>query len=532
MVRTARTATSTPWSIRTLGEGAVRLSVLSGVLCTAALAVGSLSLPVSAQAAPGVLKAAIPSASCQPGGVTAADRAIAEALRPAMTGQRLGRAVNGYNISCARAIVRHVLSRGLPARAAVIAVTTAIAESTLHNYTLAVDHDSLGLFQQRPSMGWGRPDQLLDPAFATGAFLDKLIRSYPADRWMAGDIGQISQRVQVSRYPAAYGPEANDARLIVSQLWTSSGTSASTSAPATQPAAPKKAAPKKPAGPFSKALLKTVPGLPGTFDDRHQVLLADWNADGHPDLVVVQQSGTTSGATEVRVVSGANDFQPLLLHTAIPLGPTDNRYEFSMADWNFDGRPDLVVTQKAGTASGRTEVRVLDGASFLRRYLQETATVLGPTDACHAFSAADWNADGRPDLAVVQKCGTASGRTEVRVLDGASNLQRYLQESVTPLGPTDARHTVSVADWNGDLYLDLVVTQKSGTKTDRTVLQVLDGAAQYKRLLGKPATAHVATDERHSLVVVDWNRDGRLDLMVVQRWGTAAGRTEAQILAG
>jgi hypothetical protein len=77
-----------------------------------------------------------------------------------------------------------------------------------------------------------------------------------------------------------------------------------------------------------------------------------------------------------------------------------------------------------------------------------------------------------------------------------------------------------------------VVTQKSGTKTDRTVLQVLDGAAQYKRLLGKPATAHVRTDERHSLAVVDWNRDGRLDLMVVQRWGTAAGRTEAQILAG
>ncbi|MEU8231486.1 VCBS repeat-containing protein [Actinoplanes sp. NPDC048967] len=507
----------------------MRLSALSGVLCAAALVTASLSLPAAATAAPAAAKAAIPSAPCAPGGVTAADRAVAQRLRPAMTGQRLGPALSGYNVSCARAIVRHVIGRGLPARAAVIAVTTAITESTLHNYTLAVDHDSLGLFQQRPSMGWGSPEQLLDPGFATGAFLDKMLRTHSAGSWQAGDIGQISQRVQVSRYPAAYGPEANDARLIVGQLWTSSTGSSATTGTAK---APKKSTPKKPSGPFSKSLLQTVPGLPGTFDDRHQVLLADWNGDGRSDLVVLQQSGTTSGATEVRIVSGASDFQNLLLHTAIPLGPTDARTTFAMTDWNFDGRPDLVVTQKSGTASGRTEVRVLDGASFLRRYLQETATVLGPSDDCYAFAVADWNADGRVDVAVIQKCGTKSGRTEVRVLDGAANLQRYLQDSPTPLGPTDARHTFTVADFNGDLNLDLVVTRKSGAKSDKTVLQVLDGASQYRNLLGKPITARVSTDERHSLSVLDWNRDGRLDLVVVQKYGTAAGRTEAKILAG
>jgi hypothetical protein len=474
------------------------------------------------------LKAPIPTASCHPDGVAAADEAIAERLRSSMTGPRLGRAVTGYNISCARAIVRHVLGRGLPARAAVIAVTTAITESTLHNYTVAVDHDSLGLFQQRPSMGWGRPEQLLDPGFATNAFLNKLIRTHPANTWMAGDIGQISQRVQVSRYPAAYAPEAHDAQLIVGQLWTRPDAAASKA----EPTAPEKSAPKEPVGPFRKALLEAVPGLPGTFDDRHQVLLADWNGDGRADLVVVQQSGTASGVTEVRVLNGALNFQHLLLHTATPLGPTDLRHTFSVADWNADGRGDLVVTQKSGTASGRTEVRVLDGASFLQRYVQEAATVLGPTDACHAFSVADWNADGRPDVVVVQKCGTASGRTEVRVLDGASNLQRYLQEAATVLGPTDARHTVSVADWNHDLHLDLVVTQKSGTESDRTVLQVLDGASKFQRFLVKTSTAPVSTDDRHSLSMVDWNRDGRLDLVVIQKWGTAGGRTEARILAG
>jgi hypothetical protein len=523
------------------GEGDVRISALPSAVLTAAVAIGSLCLPATAQAREGIDPAVvaarakpIPSTACHPDGTTTADKAVADGLRPSMTGNRLGRALNGYNISCARAIVRQVLRRGLPARAAVIAVTTAIAESTLHNYTLAVDHDSLGLFQQRPSQGWGRPDQLIDPAFATDAFLNKLLRSYPANSWTAGDIGQISQRVQVSKYPDAYKPEANDARLIVGQLWNRSGATTPTPPATTAPEAPAQPTPakRKATGPFSKSLLKTVPGLPGTFDDKHQVLLADWNGDAQADLVVVQQSGTATGKTEVRVVNGAYKFQHLLLDTATPLVSTDAPAEFAMTDWNFDGRQDLVVTQKSGTASGRTELRVLDGASFLQRYLQETVTVLGPTDACQSFSVADWNADGRPDLMVVQKCGTASGHTEIRVLDGASNFQRYQQESATPLGKTDARHTFSVADWNGDLYLDLVVTQKSGPKSDKTELSVLDGSSQYRKLLVKPRKAQLKTDDRHSLAVTDWNRDGKLDLVVVQKWGTADGRSAAQILAG
>jgi hypothetical protein len=89
-----------------------------------------------------------------------------------------------------------------------------------------------------------------------------------------------------------------------------------------------------------------------------------------------------------------------------------------MADWNGDGRLDLVVLQKSGTASRRTEVRVLDGASNFRRFLLQTSTAQGPTDDRHDLSIADWNGDGRLDLVVVQKSGTASGRTEARVLAG------------------------------------------------------------------------------------------------------------------
>src|SRR5699024_4729489 len=134
-------------------------------------------------------------------------------------------------------------------------------------------------------------------------------------------------------------------------------------------------------------------------------------------LVTVQRSGTVSGRTELYVLDGASNFQRLLVHTGTALPPTDERHSFSVADWNGDGRPDLVVIYRSDTASGRTELQVVDGASGFQRYLMHTATALGPIDRRHEVSVADWNGDGRLDLVVVQKSGTASGRTEVQVLD-------------------------------------------------------------------------------------------------------------------
>ena len=518
----------------------MRVLGLPSILVAAALAAGSLLVPASAQAGgpPSAAKSmiaamAIPSAPCQPDGVAAADDAIAGRLRPLMNGRRLGRSVGGYHISCARAVVDNVKARGLGERAAVIAVTTAITESTLHNYTVAVDHDSLGLFQQRPSKGWGQPGQLVDPRYATHTFLNAMIRKHPAGGWLTGDVGQICQRVQGSAYPAAYAPEAHDASLIVAALWQ-------LAAPAAEPAesGTASAPPKEPTGPFQRSVMAAVTSQ-GPTDARHDASMADWNGDRRPDLVMVQRSGTVTGRTEVYILdgrptlpNGASGFQRLLLHTATALGPTDNRYAFSMADWNGDGRPDLVAIQKAGTASGRTELQVIDGASSFQRILLHTGTMLGMTDNRHAFSVADWNGDGRLDLVVVQKSGTASRRTEVRVLDGASNFGRYLLETVTALGPTDHRYDLSTADWNGDGRLDLVAVQKSGAKSRQTEVRVLDGASNFDRALLLKSTAEGPTDDRHDLSVADWDGDGRLDLVVVQKSGTASGRTEARVLAG
>ena len=96
----------------------------------------------------------------------------------------------------------------------------------------------------------------------------------------------------------------------------------------------------------------------------------------------------------------------------------NDRPDTVVTDWNGDGRPDLVAVQKSGTTSHKTEVTVLDAASNLQRPLVKAPTALAATDDRHDMDVVDWNGDGRLDLLIVQKSGTASGRSETRVLAG------------------------------------------------------------------------------------------------------------------
>jgi hypothetical protein len=106
------------------------------------------------------------------------------------------------------------VSRGLPARAVSIALATAYQESKLRNLTHG-DRDSLGLFQQRPSQGWGTEEEVRDPYHATNAFFDALAK-IPDYKDMR--ITEAAQKVQRSGYPEAYEEHAPDARTLASVL--------------------------------------------------------------------------------------------------------------------------------------------------------------------------------------------------------------------------------------------------------------------------------------------------------------------------
>ncbi|WP_051791585.1 C40 family peptidase [Amycolatopsis jejuensis] len=96
-----------------------------------------------------------------------------------------------------------------------IAIATGLVESGLRNLDHG-DRDSLGVFQQRPSQGWGSPADILNPVHATNTFLDHLI-AIPG--WDTLPPGQAEQAVQHSGFPGRYGPREPEATQIVTTLW-------------------------------------------------------------------------------------------------------------------------------------------------------------------------------------------------------------------------------------------------------------------------------------------------------------------------
>jgi hypothetical protein len=131
-------------------------------------------------------------------------------------------------VSNARTIVGVVVAQKLPRRAAVIAVATAMTESHLRNHHYG-DRDSEGLFQQRPSQGWGTAKQVVNPQHATRRFLDAL--QHVPD-WRSRPLTVDAQAVQHSAFPAAYAQWEPLAKSLVNALLPTAGTTKKSPVPA------------------------------------------------------------------------------------------------------------------------------------------------------------------------------------------------------------------------------------------------------------------------------------------------------------
>ncbi|MBX7267003.1 hypothetical protein KIF24_13860 [Micromonospora sp. Llam7] len=129
--------------------------------------------------------------------------------------------LNDEQTANAKAIVAATKKAGMDERAAVVAIGTALQESKLENLGHLGDrndHDSQGLFQQRPSSGWGTVEQITDPEYATLAFLKGLKQ---VDGWQDMPLTEAAQTVQVSAYPDHYAQWEQQAADLVAAHWTS-----------------------------------------------------------------------------------------------------------------------------------------------------------------------------------------------------------------------------------------------------------------------------------------------------------------------
>ncbi len=123
-------------------------------------------------------------------------------------------ALDAEQVANAATITAVGLRRGVSHRGLVVALATAWQESKLENLS-GGDRDSIGLFQQRPSQGWGKPEQIADPRYAANAFYTALLK---VKGWEKMRVTDAAQEVQRSAHHEAYEKWVDESEIMASAL--------------------------------------------------------------------------------------------------------------------------------------------------------------------------------------------------------------------------------------------------------------------------------------------------------------------------
>ncbi|GAB7047805.1 hypothetical protein [Catenuloplanes indicus] len=122
--------------------------------------------------------------------------------------------LDAHQMANAATIAAVGIRQKMPEYAVIVALATAFQESKLENLT-GGDRDSVGLFQQRPSQGWGTPEEILDPRYASAKFYGALKK---VKGWEDMRVTDAAQQVQRSAYPEAYEKWAEESEVLTKAL--------------------------------------------------------------------------------------------------------------------------------------------------------------------------------------------------------------------------------------------------------------------------------------------------------------------------
>jgi hypothetical protein len=202
-----------------------------------------------------------------------------------------------------------------------------------------------------------------------------------------------------------------------------------------------------------------------------------------------------------------------LMETGLPIPATAHKKTFVVAS-----NGDLFVILQTGTGSIMTEVHVLSAASDYQKFVTQTKTPIPETVRDYQFAVAT-----NRDLFAIKNFSTGSRKTEVHVLSAASNYQKFVTQIATPLPEMSLNYAFAVAP-NRDLF----VIKKGGTDSRSTEVHVLSAASNYQTYILHTGTVIEETDSGGDFAfAVGANRD----LFVIRHSYTSPRPVDVRVLS-
>jgi hypothetical protein len=258
------------------------------------------------------------------------------------------------------------------------------------------------------------------------------------------------------------------------------------------------------------------------------------------DIAVVSKMDAGSNTTALHILNGSNGYQNFTFQDGTHLHQTgsDNNWNFLYGDYNNDGYKDLFALNRSTGGSNKTEVHILDGKTGYNSFIDNIATGLGyvPITEEVKFALGDYNADRRLDIYMFGRTDGGSNSTAIHILNGANRYQDFLIQEGTILHQTgsDYQFDFTVGDYNKDGKGDIFAISRMDGGSNSTAIHIMDASTKFKTFLKNKGTALFQTgnDNFWDFGAGDYDKDGRDDLIAINRYDMGSGKTVVYVLNG
>ncbi|KAL4876407.1 hypothetical protein BJY04DRAFT_223043 [Aspergillus karnatakaensis] len=240
----------------------------------------------------------------------------------------------------------------------------------------------------------------------------------------------------------------------------------------------------------------------------------DWTS--HAGLVSIQTSNTGTGSAKVQVADyGYQRLTDQKTNTGLP---AENYGVWDLVDYDGDGTLDLIYIKNRDTASGKVEISIASGSSSFETVILQTESVLD-SQVNGYWQLFDVDGDGKLDLVYIQNSDTASNKVEVHIASGASDFKSVTKSIETVFDiANDGRW--QMANFDNDGTADLVYIQNINTSSGYVEINIASGASEYQSIVQSVASAY-STENSGVWQLIDWDKDGLLDLVYIKTQDTA-----------